>query len=61
MQDLMRLDNSARMNFPGTVGGRNWAWRIGESDIWYHLRGEAQGLYQLAATYDRLPRASNGA
>ena len=25
----MRLDNSARMNFPGTTKD-NWGWRIGE-------------------------------
>lgn len=50
----MRLDNSARMNFPGKAAG-NWAWRIGESDIWSHLRSEAEGLHKLAATYDRLP------
>ncbi|WP_312197547.1 4-alpha-glucanotransferase [Anaerospora hongkongensis] len=27
MQDLLHLDASARMNYPGTVGGRNWRWR----------------------------------
>ncbi len=29
MQDLLGLDNSARMNTPSTVGG-NWRWRIGK-------------------------------
>ena len=32
----MRLDNSARMNFPGTVEG-NWAWRVGAEGIWEKL------------------------
>ena len=27
MQDILGLDNSARMNLPGTVGG-NWLWRM---------------------------------
>lgn len=27
MQDILRLDGSARMNLPGTLGG-NWAWRM---------------------------------
>ena len=26
-QDVLKLDNSARMNTPGTVGG-NWRWRM---------------------------------
>ena len=25
---LMRLDNSARMNYPGTVGSPNWEWKL---------------------------------
>ena len=31
MQDFLNLDGSARMNFPGTVGG-NWLWRMQECD-----------------------------
>lgn len=27
MQDYLELDNSARMNFPSTIGG-NWTWRL---------------------------------
>ena len=27
MQDVLGLDNSARMNLPGTIGG-NWLWRM---------------------------------
>ena len=27
MQDILELDNSARMNFPSTVG-TNWRWRM---------------------------------
>ncbi|KAK9824025.1 hypothetical protein WJX72_007052 [[Myrmecia] bisecta] len=54
MQDVLRLDNSARMNFPGTTGG-NWAWRIGEAGIWAKLEKEAKDLRALAAITDRLP------
>ena len=28
MQDLLKLDNSARMNYPGTVGSPNWEWKL---------------------------------
>lgn len=28
LQDLMGLDNSARMNAPSTVGSSNWSWRF---------------------------------
>ena len=54
MQDVMRLDNTARMNFPGTTKG-NWSWRIGDSDVWSKLKKEAKELKQLATDYDRLP------
>jgi 4-alpha-glucanotransferase len=28
MQDVLALDNSARMNMPGTTGTHNWSWRL---------------------------------
>ena len=28
MQDILGLDDSARMNIPGTIGGKNWIWRM---------------------------------
>jgi 4-alpha-glucanotransferase len=28
MQDYLGLDSTARMNIPGTIGGRNWRWRM---------------------------------
>jgi len=28
LQDVLRLGSEARMNTPGTVGGRNWRWRL---------------------------------
>ena len=33
VQDYLALDNSARMNHPGTVGGINWRYRMRESDF----------------------------
>ena len=53
-QDIMRLDNSARMNLPGSTSN-NWTWRIGGPDVWERLAPEAAALRQLAQTYDRLP------
>lgn len=32
MQDILGLDDTARMNIPSTVGG-NWSWRMKKSDI----------------------------
>ena len=52
-QDIMRLDNSARMNLPGQAGG-NWAWRMGGPEVWEHLAPEADALRALAETYGRL-------
>ena len=28
LQDILKLDNSARMNYPGTVGSPNWRWKL---------------------------------
>jgi 4-alpha-glucanotransferase len=33
LQDLLKLDTEARMNFPGTLGGDNWAWRMAPSAL----------------------------
>lgn len=40
-QDIMRLDNSARMNTPGSIQG-NWIWRIGDETVWAGLTEHAQ-------------------
>jgi 4-alpha-glucanotransferase len=32
LQDLLGLGPEARMNFPGTLGGNNWAWRM-DADV----------------------------
>ncbi len=32
MQDLLGLDDSARMNIPSTIGG-NWTWRMKKEDL----------------------------
>ena len=49
LQDILCLDNEARMNFPGTVGG-NWAWRYKREDI---TRGMEEKLAILAKKYHR--------
>ena len=28
LQDLLRLDDRARLNWPGTVGSPNWTWKL---------------------------------
>lgn len=49
MQDILRLDGSARMNFPGTLGG-NWAWRMKPQALSAALRDE---LLRQNRTYER--------
>ncbi len=55
MQDLLGLDNSARMNTPSTLGG-NWAWRIKDECINFWLAGI---LKKLTETYWRAPVNNN--
>ncbi|GBG80948.1 hypothetical protein CBR_g31505 [Chara braunii] len=55
MQDVMRLDNSARMNMPGVKTG-NWGWRMGEVDVLQRtLCDEAKMFKDLVNMYNRLP------
>ena len=49
MQDLLDLDNSARMNEPSTIG-HNWQWRMKSDSISPALKEE---LIQLTETYFR--------
>lgn len=52
MQDLLLLDNSARMNLPATIGG-NWIWRMTKSQ--YQELNEEK-LYLYASLYNRAPK-----
>lgn len=55
MQDVMRLDNTARMNTPGVAAG-NWRWRIGDEGVWKRLAPEAADLKALAKRSARIPK-----
>jgi 4-alpha-glucanotransferase len=37
MQDILGLNNSARMNTPGTEGPQNWSWRMPAGSTGIHL------------------------
>jgi 4-alpha-glucanotransferase len=52
MQDLLMLDNSARMNFPSTIGG-NWQWRLKKSQ-YKELKEEL--LSEYATVFARAPK-----
>jgi len=54
LQDVMRLDNRHRMNFPGRAED-NWTWRVDDYNIWDSLKKEAEDLKRLARIYYRLP------
>ncbi|HLL51586.1 MAG TPA: 4-alpha-glucanotransferase [Thermomicrobiales bacterium] len=49
LQDVMRLDDDARMNTPGSAIG-NWAWRYAPHQL---HEGLADGLRELTDTYGR--------
>jgi 4-alpha-glucanotransferase len=51
MQDLLGLDNKARMNTPSTLGG-NWTWRLDSMDKLDTVLAER--LYKLGKTYGRI-------
>lgn len=50
MQDILRLNNTARMNLPSTVGN-NWRWRLKQGQFTGQYIKE---LKKLAKTYGRL-------
>jgi 4-alpha-glucanotransferase len=52
MQDLLKLDNSARMNFPNTLGG-NWMWRMQPEDLSETVLNRMKEMNDL---YGRSPR-----
>ena len=49
LQDILCLDNQARMNYPGTVSG-NWVWRYKKGDI---TKGMKEKLALLTKKYHR--------
>ena len=55
LQDIMRLDNNHRMNFPGRAED-NWTWRVSDNGVWDSLKQEAKDLRRLAKVYNRLPK-----
>ena len=52
VQDVLELDNSARMNVPGTTGRHNWTWRLepGQltAEVAARLRDETRKARRLA-------------
>lgn len=48
----MRLDNSARMNLPGSTTN-NWSWRVGEANVWKKLEKKGQQIKKWLEDYDR--------
>jgi 4-alpha-glucanotransferase len=51
LQDVLGLGTMARLNAPGTSGGRNWRWRFTKKQ----LKGKsAKRLRELTETYGRL-------
>ena len=53
MQDVLSLDNEARMNLPGEASG-NWGWRFEGDFKSEDLDLVATNLRAIAEKYDRL-------
>jgi 4-alpha-glucanotransferase len=51
LQDFMSLDNSARMNYPGRMGG-NWGWRMTTNELSDDL---IRRTHEINWLYNRLP------
>jgi 4-alpha-glucanotransferase len=49
MQDFLKLDNEARMNYPGNPSG-NWTWRMSEIAMSESLQS---AIRELNFLYDR--------
>lgn len=52
VQDIMRLDNSARMNLPGSTTN-NWSWRMGDNKVWAKLNKHTDEIQMWLKDYDR--------
>ncbi len=55
LQDIMGLGTEARMNQPGSSGGRNWCWRFTEDML---TTATEKRLRELTEIYGRLPEHS---
>ena len=55
MQDLLELDNRARMNFPSTIGG-NWIWRLKKSQ---YEKLKEDKLVEYSILYARFPKVKS--
>eukprot|EP00897_Mesotaenium_endlicherianum_P007226 jgi/Mesen1/6531/ME000333S05834 len=55
IQDVLGLDNSARMNTPAVQKG-NWGWRVGEPGFFGNLTEEGERLTGYLRDYNRLPK-----
>ena len=52
MQDILGKDNSARMNYPSTLGG-NWKWRLTKGATWEFTQEHIDKLRDLTRLYGR--------
>jgi len=51
MQDLLDLDNAARMNYPATTDG-NWQWRMAEGANTPELAARIADLNRITARFN---------
>lgn len=56
MQDMLKLDSSARMNFPGKLGG-NWVWRFSWDQIPSNLADTYNGMCKMYERPKKIEKA----
>lgn len=61
MQDILELDDSARMNIPSTIGGGNWSWRMEEGACNKKLAKKLKKLAKLYFRYEKPKKAETAA
>lgn len=49
LMDILGLDDSARLNTPGTVGSPNWEWRLKDLDVLHQYEEQMKKLITHAA------------
>ena len=52
MQDILLLDNSARMNYPGVLDG-NWSWRMRKEDLGTLTKLKLEKLTRISGRFNK--------
>ena len=54
MQDLLELDESARMNYPSTCNDKNWSWRLEKDQFGQYPLSRFTHLVRISGRNNKL-------